>query len=134
MNYFFSQIFLDIEKRISEKVPQIRFIEQQLGQLHQIGETERPPLSYPAVLIDFPHSGYSNMAGSIQLGEVQILLQLVFESHSSTWNKAPEEVKKKGLEYLETEQKLYAALQGWSQAYFTPLNRLAVKSHNLNPG
>ncbi|MBU4536971.1 MAG: hypothetical protein L6264_07385 [Weeksellaceae bacterium] len=132
MDYFFSQILIDLQKRISKEVPVIQFIDQDLGQLGQVGENGRPSLAYPAVLIDFPNSDYSELSSSAQLGMVPITFQLVFDSYSATWHKAPLKDRMKGLEYLEIEQKLHNALNGWSEDYFTNLTRTNVKSQNNN--
>ena len=132
MDYFFSQIILDLQARIAAELPEINYIDQDLGQLGQIGADEKPPIAYPAVLIDFPNSDYSNLSGGAQLGAVPISFQLVFAPFSQTWHKAPDLVKKKGLEYLDIEQKLHQALQNWSLDYFTPLMRTSVKSQNNN--
>lgn len=131
-DYFFSKILLDLQARLSAEVPELEYIDQQLGQLSQIGENERPPLAYPAVLIDFPNTGYSDLANNIQMGAVQIAVQLVFDNYYATWHEATLEVRKEGLEYLEIEQKVYKALQGWCEDYFTPLSRTNVKSQNNN--
>jgi hypothetical protein len=132
MDYFFSQIILDLQARITAKLPEINYIDQDLGQLSQVGPDERPPIVYPAVLIDFPNSDFSNISGGAQLGAVPISFQLVFAPFSQTWQNVPDLVKKKGLEYLETEQKLHQALQNWSLDYFSPLIRMSVKSQNNN--
>lgn len=132
MDYFFSQILLDLQKRISTEVPEIQFIDQDLGQLGQVGDNGRPPISYPAVLIDFPDSDYTNLADGAQLGAVPVSFQLIFDNYSQTWHKAPEPVRKKGFEYLNTEQKLHNCLQNWHEKYFTPLMRTKVKSQNNN--
>ena len=132
MDYFFSQIILDLQTRISTELPEIKYIDQDLGQLGQVGENERPPISYPAVLIDFPNTDYSDLSSGAQLGAVPISFQLIFAPYSQTWQKAPTTVKEKGLEYLETEQKLHQALQNWSLDYFAPLTRTSVKSQNNN--
>lgn len=132
MDYFFSQIISDLQQRITTEVPEFRYVDQDLGQLGQVGEDEKPALSYPAVLIDFPDSNYSNLSSGAQLGVVPMNFQLIFAPYSPTWNKVPENVKKKGLEYLEIEQKLFKALQNWSLDYFSPLIRTSVKSQNNN--
>lgn len=131
-DYFFSQIILDLQERISIEVPEIQYIDQDMGQLGQMSEDDPPPLSYPAVLIDFPDTGYSELAGGAQLGAVMISLQLVFNPYSPTWQKAPKTVREKGLNYLDIEQKLHNALQKWHLEYFQPLIRTSVKSNNVN--
>lgn len=132
MDYFFSKILLDLQKRISKELPVIQFIDQDLGQLGQEGDNGRPPLAYPAVLIDFPNSDYSELSSSAQLGNVPITFQLVFDNHSSTWHKAPLRDRMKGLEYLDIEQKFHNCLNGWHEDYFTPLIRTNVRSQNNN--
>lgn len=132
IEYFFLQILLDLQKRISTSVPEIKYIDQDLGQLGQVGEDEKPSILSPAVLIDFPDSDFSELAGGAQLGAVPITFQLVFEAYSQTWHKAPEEVIKKGLEYLKIEQKLHECLQKWHLDYFTPLIRTKARSQNNN--
>lgn len=132
MDYFFSEIIKDLQKRISTKVPEIQFVDQDLGQLGQVGENGRPPLAYPAVLIDFPNTDYSELATSAQLANVSITLQLIFDNYSQTWHKSPTNIISKGLEYLNTEQKLVNCLNGWSEDYFTPMIRTNVKSQNNN--
>lgn len=132
MDYFFSQILLDLQERIETEVPEILYIDQDLGQLAQTGEDERPPIAYPAVLIDFPNSTFSELATGNQLGNVPISFHLIFAPYSQTWNKAPLDVRKNGLEYLDIEQKLHQALQGWSLDYFVKLSRVSVQSKNNN--
>ncbi len=132
MDYFFSKILLDLQNRISTEVPEIQFIDQDLGQLGQVGENGRLPLAFPAVLIDFPNTDYSELSTSAQLGNVPITFQLIFDNYSQTWHKAPEEVKAKGLEYLDIEQRLHNCINGWYLNYFTPLIRTNVKGQNNN--
>lgn len=132
MDYFFSQILLDLQARISTAVPEIQFIDQDLGQMSQAGDNGRPPLAYPAVLIDFPTADYSELASSIQLGTVTITMQLIFDNYSQTWHKAPLRDRSKGLDYLNIEQRLFNSLNGWSSDYFTPLIRTSVRSQNNN--
>lgn len=132
MDYFFSTILLDIQDRLQSEVAELQYIDQDLGQLAQEGENGRPPLAYPAVLIDFPNSNYTDLAGNAQLGNVPISIQLIFENWSATWHSAPLAVRKDGLEYLEIEQKVYKALQGWKKDYFSELSRVSVRSRNNN--
>lgn len=132
MDYFFSEILQDLQQHICAHVPEIAFIDQDLGQLAQVGENGRPPLAFPALLIDFPDSTFSELATSGQLGNVPITLQLVFDNYSQTWHKAPKESIMKGLEYLNIEQRLHNCLNGWHEDYFTPLIRTSVKSQNNN--
>ncbi|MBO4233888.1 hypothetical protein FO675_06170 [Riemerella anatipestifer] len=132
MTDFFSKIILDLQERISAEVPEIRYIDQNLGQLGQISDEDSPPLSYPAVLIDFPDTSFSNLSSNIQLGNASISFVLVFETHSQTWHQSPKDIRINGLSYLTIEQKLHKALQGFASDYFAPLSRKSVRSQNNN--
>ena len=133
MDYFFSQIILDLQERIKTEIPEFKYIDQDIGQLGQIGnDDDKPPLAYPALLIDFPETSYSNMSAGAQLGTVPVSFQLIFSPYSQTWHQSPAEVRQKGLEYLDIEQKLFNALQNWSLDYFSPMIRTSVKSQNNN--
>ncbi|MCU7615648.1 hypothetical protein NZ698_00440 [Chryseobacterium sp. PBS4-4] len=132
MNNFFAQFILDIQARINLKMPEIKYIDQDLGQLGQVGEDERPSITYPAILIDFPDTDFSDLSGGAQLGVVQISIQLIFAPFSQSWQNAPLSVREKALEYLATEQKLHKTLQNWETEYFQALNRSKIRSQNNN--
>lgn len=132
MDNFFAQFLLDFQARINLKMPEIKYVDQDLGQLGQIGEDEKPPLSYPAILIDFPNTDFSNISGAAQLGAVQISIQLIFSPFSQSWQKAPLSVREKALEYLVIEQNLHKTLQSWQGDYFQALVRTNIKSQNNN--
>ncbi|KFF26815.1 hypothetical protein [Chryseobacterium vrystaatense] len=134
--YFYVQLVLDLQERIAQEVPEIQYIDQQLGQLENVSGTQTPVI-YPALFIDFPEAvydvdfpeaSYSEMSANGQLGTIPISFQLVANDDHLTWHQAPVEERKKGLDYLRIEQKLYQALQGWSMDYFSPLSRTQAKS------
>nr|WP_315032496.1 hypothetical protein [uncultured Chryseobacterium sp.] len=138
--YFYVQLLLDLQERIAQEVPEIQYIDQQLGQLEKVSGTQTPVI-YPALFIDFPEAvydvdfpeaSYSEMSANGQLGNVPISFQLVANDTHQTWHQAPIEERKQGLDFLRIEQKLYQALQGWSKDYFSPLSRTLVKSTSKN--
>lgn len=131
MENFYKELFLKLQKRLSEQVPEILFIDQNIG---QYGFDEfRTRVMFPAVLVDFPSATYSALGGNIQLGQVIIELALFFDSYSQTYQMAPEEVKNLGLLYYEIEQKIFNALHGWdADGLCTPLTRTDIKSQNNN--
>lgn len=130
MDSFFAKIFLDLQERITSEVPEVKFIDQNIGQ-YGFDDFKAKAL-FPCVLIDFPNTTYSALQGNIQLGVAAINISLMFDTYSQTYNIAPTEVKELGLSYLDIEQKIFKALQGWSTDYFTPLIRTDTKSQNRN--
>jgi len=123
MNDFFGTLYKDLVKRLKEKATDIRFIETDLGQLDY---DLRPGLAYPACLIDFPMTTYSNLGGNRQEGEVTIMLKLCFAVFSASSGNAPEEVKDKALACYAAEQQVAEALHGWHPDYCTPLTRTSA--------
>ncbi len=134
--YFYVQLLVDLQERIAREVPEIQYIDQQLGQLESAQGTTGA-VTYPALFIDFPEAmydvdfpeaSYSDMSANRQLGNVPVSFQLVSDDAFPTWHGIPVEERKKGFDFLRIEQKLYQALQGWSKDYFSPLSRTMVKS------
>jgi hypothetical protein len=125
-----AKLFLELQEQVQTSVPEIVYIEQDLGQL---GEDEpRKMLAFPAVLIDFQNTTFENLQGNSQMALPTIAITLVFDNYSQTNNLAPINVRETGLTYLEVEQKLFMALQGFQTDYCQPLSRTNAKSHNRN--
>ncbi|MFC5871375.1 hypothetical protein SAMN05443633_107161 [Chryseobacterium arachidis] len=138
--YFYVQLLLDLQERIAEEVPEIQYIDQQLGQLQNPSGLQTSVI-YPALFIDFPEAmydvnfpeaSYSEMSNNGQLGNIPVSFQLVSDDETPTWHQIPVEERKQGLEFLRIEQKLYKALQGWSKEYFSPFSRIMAKSTSRN--
>lgn len=127
---FYKQFILDLQARFTAIVPEIKFIDQNLGQW---GESNfKTAVGLPGMLIDFPTTTYSDIASTGQLALTSIKITLFFDTHSQSYNLAPPDVKNKSLDYYEIESKVVAALQGWSGDYFEPLKRNDAISRNQN--
>lgn len=131
MKSFFGNLYLDMQKRISEALPQM-WIEQDFGQ--DIYDEWRAAVAYPAFLIDFPDADYSAEAGLSQMGEVLISGRLLVAPFTQSYEGAPIEIKKDALSYFELEQEIVSLLHGWSPdaGYCQPLVRTKSKSDNQN--
>lgn len=123
-------LFLAIQNRILAEVPEIKYIDQNLGQY--MHEEFRKQILSPTVLIDFPTTDFSEMQGNNQFGAVTIVVTLFYDIWNQTNSLTPQAVKEAGLEYLEVNQKLFMALQGWNPDYCEALIRTQSKSHNAN--
>lgn len=127
---FYKQFILDLQAKFKAEVPEIKFIDQNLGQW---GESNfKSAVGLPGMLIDFPTTNYSDISGTAQLALTSIKLTLFFDTHSQSYNIAPQDVKNKALDYYEIESKVVSALQGWSCDYFEPLKRTDARSQNQN--
>ncbi len=126
----FARLFLDLQGHIKTKVPAITYIEQDLGQLGT--DDPRKMMSFPAVLIDFPTTSFSNLQGLNQLAAPTVSITLVMDTYSQTHHLAPTAVRELGLQYLELEQQLYMAVQAWESDYCEHLVRTNANGHNRN--
>ncbi|MDR1199042.1 MAG: hypothetical protein LBK94_08560 [Prevotellaceae bacterium] len=132
MESFFSKLYLDMQSRIKEAVPEIEWIEQDFGQ--DVFDEWAPNVAFPAVLIDFPSTVYSEIGNVNQSAEATVALRLLFAPFSQSYEDAPLEVREDALQFFEMENKLVNALQGWvpDGGYCQPLLRRAAASFNNN--
>lgn len=112
MNSIFSLLLVAMMKRITDMVPEIRWIDQDFGQLGHY--EERPPVSFPCVLIDFNQTTYEQEFMQVQMGLLNINIRLAFAPFSNSSAITPEYVQQKALQFYEIEMRLYQALQGWN--------------------
>ena len=96
MNSPFARLFLDLQAHIAIEVPEITYIEQDLGQLGS--DDPRKMMSFPAVLLDFPETEFSNLQGKNQMALPVLSAILVMETYSQTYHMAPLVVRELGLE------------------------------------
>lgn len=127
MTSLFAQLFIALQLQIKKAVPEIKWIDQDLGQLEYY-ET-RPAVSWPAVLIDFPATQYREHSQMVQWAELQINIRLAFSPFSSANSAAPDLSKEKALQFYETENRLFAALNGFTAGgCIQPMVRVSVHS------
>jgi len=106
----FTEILLAIQARVAEKVPAIRYVDQDLGQLNQ----PRPPVSWPCLLVDMEKFNYDNLAGNVQTALGTVVFRLGFPAASPSASLVNDETKTRALAFYDLEAELYRALQGWA--------------------
>lgn len=126
MDSQFVQMYLEIMARIKDQVPDISYINFDLGQLENYGE--RPAVSFPCVLLDFDNFTFSDMLSNSQIAEGTVRVRFAFAPFSNTSSLTPQIAQAKGLNYLEIERKLYKALHGWDGTDFGALMRESVET------
>lgn len=127
---FEKQFILDLQALLKVKVPEFRFIDQNLGQW---GDSNfKAAVSFPGILVDFPNTSYSEIGGGSDLALNMLQFTLLFDVNSQSYNLAPLTVRQKALDYYELEAKLVAVLKSWETDYFTTLSRTAAVSRNQN--
>ena len=129
---FFSKLYLDLQQRIEETVPQVVTMEQDFGQ-DMLGEW-RTSTSYPAALIDFTATNYEAESGISQFANVNISIRFLVDPLAQNSVVSTTEVNQSTLTCFETEHQLVAALHGWTpnEGYCQPIIRTSITSDNEN--
>jgi hypothetical protein len=123
---YFADLFLAISSYLKTAIPEVRFIDADLGQLDNY--ELRPAVTFPCILIDFAQATYTDLGHPSQLGEVVISIRLAVSPFSASNILAPLSVREKAVSYFTIEQKIFIALSGFYTAYTTPLSRTAVST------
>lgn len=120
----FSTLYLALQARLQTLIPELRWIDQELGQLEQ----ERPTISYPCVLIDFADWQYEDTGEAIQMADGVVNIRLALGAWSNTNSKTATMWKEKGLSFYDLEWRIYQALHGWKPEHYGYLMRQSVST------
>jgi hypothetical protein len=137
MNSVLANLFLLLQAKIDSitvaDVKQFRHIDFDFGQLDE----ETPPLSYPAVLIDFDKIEWQDIGENCKMGEGYVILKLIFTPYSGTSNIIKEEFRLKGLGYLGLEKLLTDNLDDWcpdaTTDIYSPFNYVTAVTNKQRP-
>ncbi|MEL6359125.1 MAG: hypothetical protein AAFQ01_04220 [Bacteroidota bacterium] len=113
------EIFVAIQNKIINQVPQFKFVDLDLGQVDQ---EPLPPLNYPAALVAFTDSLFTDLSELQQQAEVVIIVRLAFREYERTHSVAAEEYREVGLAHLDLIDSIKWALHGLSGPSFTQLS------------
>lgn len=121
-NSAFSELILLLQERIKTEVPDIRMVDEDKGQLEDIDpKNNRPPVSWPCLLIDFQNCKYDDLGELVQTVDGALVLRLGFPPYSSAASWMPTATKVKALRYFDIEWQVYKALHGWQPEGFGTL-------------
>lgn len=126
---FFSLMLLNIQARIKALVPEIKWIDQDLGQLEE--DTERPRVQWPCLLVDFPDANYDELQNNKQWATGVIQFRIGFNPFTSSAAVTPLPSLQLSLGFWELEQKVFAALQAWNgEGLCQPMTRTKGRTEN----
>lgn len=133
MNSFFAQLYIDLTTHLNDAVGELKWIEQDFGQEN---DELRPNVAFPAALIDFPRTDYTEEGELCQMAVSTVTVKLLFAPYTQSYSAAPDTVKQEAISYYETEQKVVDALHGWqpSAGYCEPLVRISATGDNKSKG
>lgn len=118
-------IYTAIIARLTEKVPTLKWVDMEKGQLKKTGDGQKPPVRYPCALISITLPKCKDITDTIQDCEGVIGVLLAFDPYTMnrTSAQADEEVREQHLEPYDVIADVYAALQGFNTENFNPLSR-----------
>lgn len=108
---YFALLLLRLQEYLKEQVPQIKWIDQDFGQLENY--EVRPPVQFPCLLVDLSSTQYDMYLEQVQHATATVNLRLGFAPYSSANSEAPVKYRQEALDYYEIEQQVYKAMQGW---------------------
>lgn len=122
MDAILANVFLKVQERLTTEVPQIKWIDQDLGQLEFY--QQRPAVVLPCVLIDTDETDYSDEGQNGQLANCVLIVRIALAAYTDAASVRPLMYKEKALEYYNLEHVVNRALHGWCDSrYFSPLMR-----------
>ena len=110
----FAIMFTALQDYITAQVPEIKWIDQEFGQLENYKEGYRPAVLFPCVLIDFTGWRFEDAGQKVQTGIGDVDIRIAFEPYTNTSQVTPIAQREKALQCYELEKKLYQALHGWN--------------------
>lgn len=115
-------IFLDLQERIKQTVPEVKWVDQDLGQLEFY--TDRPAVLFPCVLIDFDNIDFEDIGQNAQLCNCVVKLRVAFNVYHHSNSSTPVPQREKALEIFDVIKNLHYNLHGWSGETFGSLARI----------
>ena len=126
MNSPFALMFIEISDRLKTMVPDLRYINQDIGQLEYY--ESRPSVSFPCVLIDFEGFTFTEEGELSQIAEGDVKIRLAHAPFSDASNLVPDVVRDKALTYYDIEWLVFKALHGWQGDSFGALMRKSANT------
>ncbi len=105
---FYSFIFLALQQRIMEQLPEIAHIDLDFSQ------DDAPQIILPAILIDFPNTDFTELCDGSAFATATISIRLLASPVSKSYADAPLDVRTDAMSYFDLEHRLISALHGWS--------------------
>lgn len=115
------EIYNPILEKLENEVPELRWIDDQKGQM----QFDRPPVNFPAALIEISLPETQNITTKIQNCNAIIVIDFCFDytgkMSSSAFNKVDRE---KSMNYWKIVGKATKVLQGFETEIFNQLERI----------
>ncbi len=126
------KLFITISERLKSEVPELRWIDADYGQTDNY--EYRAKVSFPAVLISVGIKPEEQGGGS-QLQNANIELKLLFNPATlRTEAHTADEIREQALQYYDTADKVYLALQGFQTDDYNTFECTSQLQENRSDG
>lgn len=125
-------IIKSIQRKLKIAVPELRWIDQDFGQL----ELEHPPVNFPCALIDVPQVNWSNSSRLEQQGETTINIRVAFRVYDRSNMHAPTNLSERAEEHFKVLKKINICLHGTedTEANYSSLCRTqTIRGKSIDP-
>ena len=104
-------IITQIQERLSAKVPALKYIAQDWGQLDLYADF--PPVKFPCALVDITDAQYSNVGNNVQEARLSITITVADLNNRISRN-APNDMQDRAMLIFGLMTAIHQALHGWS--------------------
>lgn len=108
------EILKTVMERIREKVPELRWVDADEGQLDF--QDSRPPVAFPCCLVELSYPGAENMSAAhpgMQRVQISLELKIGFNDCASFNVNKPQQVRETAFARLDMVEALHRAVQGF---------------------
>lgn len=119
----FGILLTALEDYIAGAVPEIKWVDQDFGQLEYYKEGMRPAVVFPCVLIDFTGWVFEDAGPKVQTGTGGVDIRIAHAPFTNSSQVTPADQRALALNCYELEKKLYQALHWWRVDPFQKLLR-----------
>ena len=122
-------LFLSIQQKIADSVPELRLIDEDYGQLNT--EEDTYPVTFPCALIQVEEINWQELGGGKQKGTATVRIKLAIDCYDDTHHTSG--TSHKAVERLRFYSKLHEVIHLFKADTFTPLKRIKSVFYSL-PG
>ncbi len=123
-----------IMERLTEKEPNIRYMDEDWGQLDYYNDN--PPVRWPALLLELQGANWLNQSQKVQDAPLMIALTVADVKSTNTSLRAPATQKATAAAIWIVLENIHKALQGWKPAdrQFGALSRVSTRRVKRDDG
>lgn len=127
------ELLTDILNRIKTEIPQIKYVDEDWGQLNNY--SLNPPVQFPAAIVDCINANYTNEGKLVQMGDVQVRIRIADLKLTNTSGKAPQTQKDQAFAIYDLLATIHSKLHGWpANKPYSRLIRQSMKKVVSNDG